>query len=61
MAGHPLGVYATRQDPAQLLEDMKRAAVEQLGRVPDGLYLAKIEYDDKWGLPQEKLSPLPWF
>ena len=40
MSGHPLGVYATRQDPAQLLEDMKRAAVEQLGRVPDGLYLA---------------------
>ena len=29
--------------------------------MPDGLYLAKIEYDDKWGLPQEKLSPLPWF
>jgi tRNA pseudouridine38-40 synthase len=21
--------------------------------VPDGLYLAKVDYDDKWGLPQE--------
>ena len=40
MSGHPLGVYATRQDPAQVLEDMKRAAVEQLARVPDGLHIA---------------------
>jgi tRNA pseudouridine38-40 synthase len=29
--------------------------------MPDGLYLAKIEYDAKWGLPQEERSPLPWF
>ncbi|TFW21841.1 tRNA pseudouridine(38-40) synthase TruA [Massilia arenosa] len=29
--------------------------------MPDGLYLAKIEYDAKWGLPQEPRSPLPWF
>jgi tRNA pseudouridine38-40 synthase len=28
--------------------------------MPDGLYLAKIEYDPKWGLPQEAASPLPW-
>ena len=28
--------------------------------MPDGLYLAKIEYDPKWGLPQEAQSPLPW-
>ncbi|TFW33541.1 tRNA pseudouridine(38-40) synthase TruA [Massilia horti] len=28
--------------------------------MPDGLYLAKIEYDPKWGLPQEAVSPLPW-
>lgn len=25
--------------------------------MPDGLYLAKIDYDDKWGLPQEE-TPL---
>jgi tRNA pseudouridine38-40 synthase len=29
--------------------------------MPDGLYLAKIDYDPKWGLPQEAHSPLPWF
>jgi tRNA pseudouridine38-40 synthase len=28
--------------------------------MPDGLYLAKIEYDPKWGLPQEDALPLPW-
>jgi tRNA pseudouridine38-40 synthase len=27
--------------------------------MPDGLYLARINYDTKWGLPQEK-STLPW-
>jgi tRNA pseudouridine38-40 synthase len=28
--------------------------------MPDGLYLGKIDYDPKWGLPQETHSPLPW-
>lgn len=28
--------------------------------MPDGLYLAKIEYDPKWRLPQEEPDPLPW-
>jgi tRNA pseudouridine38-40 synthase len=28
--------------------------------MPDGLYLGKIAYDEKWGLPQEYFSPLPW-
>lgn len=28
--------------------------------MPDGLYLAKIEYDLKWQLPQEPVSALPW-
>jgi tRNA pseudouridine38-40 synthase len=27
--------------------------------MPDGLYFAKIDYDPKWGLPQEAV-PLPW-
>jgi tRNA pseudouridine38-40 synthase len=27
----------------------------------DGLYLAKIDYDSKWGLPQESTSVFPWF
>ena len=29
--------------------------------MPDGLYLAQIEYDDKWGLPQESPRILPAF
>ena len=29
--------------------------------MPDGLYLAKIDYDPKWGLPQDGANPLPWF
>jgi tRNA pseudouridine38-40 synthase len=29
--------------------------------MPDGLYLAKIEYDDKWGLPYEAPRILPAF
>jgi tRNA pseudouridine38-40 synthase len=29
--------------------------------MPDGLYLADIEYDDKWGVPREAGRPLPWF
>ncbi len=28
--------------------------------MPDGLYLAKIDYDPKWGLPQEASVPMPW-
>ena len=28
--------------------------------MPDGLYLGKIDYDPKWGLPQQTHS-LPWF
>ncbi|RZI43040.1 tRNA pseudouridine(38-40) synthase TruA [Herbaspirillum sp. HC18] len=28
--------------------------------MPDGLYLAKIAYDEKWRLPQESASCMPW-
>jgi tRNA pseudouridine38-40 synthase len=28
--------------------------------MPDGLYLAKVDYDTKWGLPQEEVTALPW-
>jgi len=28
--------------------------------MPDGLYLAKIDYDPKWGLPQDSNYLLPW-
>jgi tRNA pseudouridine38-40 synthase len=43
----------------ELLEhrDRSRAAPTFM---PDGLYLAKIDYDPKWGLPQEGFAALPW-
>lgn len=28
--------------------------------MPDGLYLSKIDYDNKWNLPQEPISTFPW-
>jgi tRNA pseudouridine38-40 synthase len=28
--------------------------------MPDGLYLARIEYDGKWQLPQESMNAIPW-
>ncbi len=28
--------------------------------MPDGLYLVKIDYDAKWGLPQQETHGLPW-
>jgi tRNA pseudouridine38-40 synthase len=28
--------------------------------MPVGLYLAAIDYDPMWGLPQEPAPPLPW-
>jgi tRNA pseudouridine38-40 synthase len=28
--------------------------------MPDGLYLAKIDYDPKWQLPQQSTSAIPW-
>ena len=38
MSGHPVGVHAIRQPPAQVLEALRRIAVEQLASVPDGLH-----------------------
>jgi tRNA pseudouridine38-40 synthase len=29
--------------------------------MPDGLYLARIDYHPKWNLPQETSNPLAWF
>ncbi|QDZ28294.1 tRNA pseudouridine(38-40) synthase TruA [Noviherbaspirillum sp. UKPF54] len=28
--------------------------------MPDGLYLARIDYDAKWALPHDAVNPLPW-
>ena len=51
-----------KQSPAWLKEllehqDRSRGAPTFM---PDGLYLAKIDYDAKWGLPQEAQSVLPF-
>lgn len=51
-----------RQAPAwleQVLDrrDRKHAAPTFM---PDGLYLARIDYDQKWGLPQVEAVGLPW-
>jgi tRNA pseudouridine38-40 synthase len=29
--------------------------------MPDGLYLAKVDYDPKWKLPQAAKAAIPWF
>ncbi len=44
---------------AQILEGRERQFAAPTF-MPDGLYLAAIEYDAKWALPQEALSALPW-
>jgi len=53
----------TGNQPAEWLgelldaRDRSRAAPTFM---PDGLYLAKIDYDARWGLPQETSPALPW-
>ena len=51
-----------RQEPdwmAEVLTARNRDAAAPTF-MPDGLYFAKIDYDPKWGLPQEAVSPLPF-
>lgn len=43
----------------QVLEQRDRARAAPTF-MPDGLYLAKIDYESKWGLPQEAASMMPW-
>lgn len=61
IVGSLIFVGTGNQQPQWMLEllaarDRSRAAPTFM---PDGLYLAKIDYDAKWDLPQEPLS-LPW-
>ena len=63
LVGSLIYVGNGRQEPAwigQLLRarDRHEAAPTFM---PDGLYLARIDYDPKWGLPQEEGKLLPWF
>jgi tRNA pseudouridine38-40 synthase len=62
LVGSLIYVGMGRQPPAWMAEVLasrdRDAAAPTFA--PDGLYLAKIDYDRKWGLPQEAGSPLPW-
>lgn len=66
LVGSLIYVGNGRQEPAwigQLLRERDRHKAAPTF-MPDGLYLAKIDYDPKWGLPQESGnagSLLPWF
>ena len=61
IVGSLIFVGTGNQPPVWLKEllasrDRSRAAPTFM---PDGLYLAKIDYDAKWGLPQEETPVLP--
>lgn len=56
-------VVGTGNQPPQWLEGILESRDRSLAAptfMPDGLYLAKIAYDAKWGLPQEPSVILPW-
>ena len=62
LVGSLMYIGTGRQPPswlAQVLEGRDRNAAAPTF-MPDGLYLAHIEYDPKWALPQEPAA-LPWF
>jgi tRNA pseudouridine38-40 synthase len=51
-----------RNEPAWMREVLESRSRDVAAPtfMPDGLYFARIEYDPKWGLPQEDAPPLPW-
>lgn len=62
IVGSLIYVGTGRNEPAWMAEvlDSRSRDVAAPTFMPDGLYFAKIEYDPKWGLPQEDAPPLPW-
>jgi tRNA pseudouridine38-40 synthase len=62
LVGSLVYVGLGRQQPSWLAEVLASCDRDMAAPtfMPDGLYLAKIDYDPKWGLPQEAGSPLPW-
>lgn len=63
IVGSLLFVGTERRPPdwmAQVLESRDRSIAAPTF-MPDGLYLAKIDYEEKWGLPQSDLVELPGF
>ncbi|SFU76659.1 tRNA pseudouridine(38-40) synthase TruA [Pseudoduganella namucuonensis] len=63
LVGALVYIGSGRQEPewlGQLLVSKNRSLAAPTF-MPDGLYLADIEYDAKWGLPREGARALPWF
>ena len=62
IVGSLVYVGAGRNEPGWMAEVLAARSRDVAAPtfMPDGLYLAKIDYDPKWGLPQEAVSPLPW-
>lgn len=59
IVGSLIAVGIGKQPPEwirQTLEGRDRSRVAPTF-MPDGLYLARIDYDPKWGLPQETIQP----
>jgi tRNA pseudouridine38-40 synthase len=62
IVGTLIAVGNGSQEPAwmgQVLQGRDRAQAAPTF-MPDGLYLAKIDYDAKWGLPQQEARSLLW-
>jgi tRNA pseudouridine38-40 synthase len=62
VVGALIYVGAGKQDPAWIktLIESKDRSLAAPTFMPDGLYLAKIGYDEKWGLPQTSDENLPY-
>ncbi len=62
IVGSLIYVGTGRNEPAWMKEVLESRSRDVAAPtfMPDGLYLAKIDYDPKWGLPQEPAHPLPW-
>ena len=62
IVGSLIYVGTGRNEPAWMKEVLESRSRDVAAPtfMPDGLYLAKIDYDPKWGLPQEPTHPLPW-
>ncbi|TCS39619.1 tRNA pseudouridine38-40 synthase [Paucimonas lemoignei] len=59
IVGSLIAVGTGKQGPSwikEVLEGRDRSRIAPTF-MPDGLYLAKIDYDPKWGLPQEPIQP----
>jgi len=63
IVGSLIFVGSGKREPVWMAEILhsKDRSVAAPTFMPDGLYLAKIDYDEKWGLPQSDSSEMPGF